>query len=346
MVAWSWWYAAPGRPTVRRVRTVKAAPARTYGSPLISGGLVTLAFGVLLVELLVIPLVLLPRTTAWGWLLVPLSLTSTPLWSLLHECIHGSLVRNRAWNDGCGRALAVGYGAPFALLKAGHLLHHRFSRTPRERSEIYDPDTTSWGAQAPGYYLRLFGGLYLAEAASVLLAAAPRRLWSAVARRLDGPSTVTALLLNSVAERRLAAFRTDAALIMVLHVAAFIAYGRFWWMLLAALAARAILVSVADNAYHYGTRLDEPLEAMNLRLPRPLETFVLAFNLHGVHHRHPGLAWHDLRASFLADGGRFDLGWWTAVASQVRGPIAATDPTVAGGPVRPERRATGGGGEQ
>ena len=43
-------------------------------------------------------------------------------------------------------------------------------------------------------------------------------------------------------------------------------------MLLAALAARALEISIADYAYHNGTRLQAPLEAMNLRLPRALET--------------------------------------------------------------------------
>jgi Fatty acid desaturase len=83
-------------------------------------------------------------------------------------------------------------------------------------------------------------------------------------------------------------------------------------------------VSVADNVYHYGTALDAPLEAMNLRLPRVLEAFILAFNLHGVHHRYPGLAWHSLRAAFLADGARFDLGWFEALRRQARGPIPST----------------------
>lgn len=106
-----------------------------------------------------------------------------------------------------------------------------------------------------------------------------------------------------------------------MHVAGFVAYGGFWWMLLAALAARALVVSVADNAYHYGTALDAPLEAMNLRLPRALEVLVLAFNLHGVHHRYPGLAWHSLRPAFEADRTRFDLGWFTALGRQLRGPI-------------------------
>lgn len=296
--------------------SVASGPARTYGSTATATLLVAGALGSLLLQLFVIPLTPLP-----GWLLVPLVLTSTHLWSILHESIHGSLLRDRTANDRLGRALAIGYGAPFILLKSGHLLHHRFSRTPRERTEVYEHAETTWAARAPGYYLRLLGGLYLAEVASVVLALAPRRLWHRLRHLLDTPDTVTALLFDAITGRRLSQFRLDAVLIVALYTAAFLAYGPRWWMLLAALAGRALLVSVADNAYHYGTALDEPLEAMNLRLPRMLESFVLAFNLHGVHHKHPGLAWHDLRAAFVAGGGRFDLSWWAAVARQFRGPI-------------------------
>jgi fatty acid desaturase len=301
---------------------VTPGPARTYGATTTSVPLVALALGLLALHLFVLPLWLLPRDAAWGWLLVPLALTNPPLWSLTHESIHGSLLRDRDFNDRLGRALAIGYGAPFALLKAGHLLHHRFSRTPRERTEVYDPAATSWLREAPGYYVRLFGGLYLAEAASVLLLFVPRRGWLALARRVDSPTSVSAQLVEMVAARRLPAFRADAAVIIVVHAASFAAYGQYWPMLLAALAGRAFIVSVADNAYHYGTELDAPLEAMNLRLPRALELLVLAFNLHGVHHRYPGLAWHSLRAAFVADGARFDRGWFGAAAHQLNGPIA------------------------
>jgi fatty acid desaturase len=301
---------------------VTPGPARTYGATTTSFPLVAFALGLLALQLFALPLWFLPHDPAWGWLLVPLALTNTPLWSLTHESIHGSLLRHRDWNDRIGRALAIGYGAPFALLKAGHLLHHRFSRTPRERTEVFDPSTTSWWRQAPGYYLRLFGGLYLAEVASVLLLLVPRRGWLALAKRADSPTTVSAQLFETVASRRLAAFQVDAALILAIYAAAFAAYGPHWWMLLAALGGRAFVVSVADNAYHYGTELDAPLEAMNLRLPRALELFILAFNLHGVHHKYPGLAWHSLRAAFVADAGRFDLGWFAAAARQVNGPVA------------------------
>ncbi|WP_221325800.1 fatty acid desaturase [Actinoplanes sp. L3-i22] len=318
------------------MRTVSTGPTRTYGATATSSALVAIALILVGCQLFVIPLWLLPRGTAWGWLLPLLVLTNTPLWSLLHETIHGSLLRDRRWNDRLGRTLAVAYGAPFALLKAGHLLHHRFSRTPRERTEIFDPGRSSWGARAPGYYLRLFGGLYLSEVSSLLLAPLPKRGWAWVSRRLEDPETVTSLLLDTVAARRLGAFRLDSALIVALHAAAFAAYGPHWWMLPAALLGRAFVVSVADNAYHYATPLDEPLDAMNLSLPRPLETFILAFNLHGVHHRHPGLAWPDLRGAFLADGGRFDLSWWHAAVRQIRGPIPATADRLRGrGAVRP-----------
>ncbi|TQS41062.1 fatty acid desaturase family protein [Cryptosporangium phraense] len=273
------------------------------------------------IELVVLPLWLLPRSPAWGLLLIPLTLLTTPFWSLLHEAIHGSLVRDRRANDAWGRVLAIGYGAPFALLKSGHLLHHRYSRTERERTEIYA--TGRWASHAPGYYLRLFGGLYLAEVASVLLALLPERGWAALVRRTDRPDTITGLLFDRVRRRFLTQFRLDASAVVAVHLAAFLAYGRYGWMLVAALAGRGLLISLADNAYHYGTRLDASLEALNLRLPRPLETFVLAFNLHSVHHRHPGLPWHELRTAFAADGDEFHDDWFAAVGKQLRGPLPA-----------------------
>jgi fatty acid desaturase len=290
---------------------------------LISSLLVAIALAGLGLQLAVLPLWLLPADSGWGWLLVPMALLTTPFWSLIHEAIHGTLLRERIWNDRFGRILAIGYGAPFVLLKAVHLLHHRYSRTRRDRTEIYEPATSNWAAAAPGYYLLLLGGVYLAEVAPVLLVAAPRRLWRYLARRLDSPDTVAGMLLEGLSRRHLREFRADGVAVILVYTAASIAYGRHVWMLAATLAARAVLISVADNAYHYGTRLDARLEAMNLRLPRLLETFVLAFNLHSVHHRNPGLPWYELRAAFAADDDQFHLGWFTAAARQFRGPISA-----------------------
>ncbi|MGW4366604.1 fatty acid desaturase family protein [Nocardia takedensis] len=288
----------------------------------ISAWLAAAAITVGLAQLLVVPLVLLPRDRAWGWALVPIALATTPFWSLIHEAVHGSLLRDRELNDRFGRALAVLYGSPFALLKAGHLLHHRYSRT-RERTEIYDPAHTTLLRTAPGYYLRLFGGLYLLEVLALLLALLPAAAVRRIGARVEAPDSIAGLVFDRLAgDRVLPGFRLDAAVIVVLHLAAFLAYGAHAWMLALALFGRALIISVSDNAYHYDTALDAPLQALNLRLPRPLEGFALSFNLHGVHHRHPGLRWYELRGVFGAEGGRYDDGWFAAAARQVRGPIA------------------------
>ncbi|MFD4439371.1 fatty acid desaturase [Nocardia sp. NPDC058519] len=310
---------------MNRTRTPRPSDVpRTVGGDLVNVRLLVLALTIGATQLYVIPLVLLPRNPAWGWALVPLTLTITPFWSLIHESIHGSLLKSRPRNDRMGRILAVVYGSPFAMLKAGHLLHHRYSRV-RERSEIYDPAQTSWRAAAPLFYLKLFGGLYLLEVVALLLAPMPERAIRALGRWADAPDSVGGLVLERVAQPVvLGRFRTDAAAIVVIHTAAFLAYGAHGWMLLAAIGGRALIISLSDNAYHYGTDLELPRAAMNLRLPRMLERFALSFNLHDVHHRHPGLRWYELRSRFDAEGGRYHLGWFSAVARQLRGPIELT----------------------
>ncbi|WP_280219701.1 fatty acid desaturase family protein [Nocardia neocaledoniensis] len=295
------------------------APRSTGGEP-VNIGLVVLATTIGTCQLFVVPL-LLRVDAAWGWLLVPLVLTTTPFWSLIHEAIHGALLRDRSRNDRVGRLLAVLYGSPFAMLKAGHLLHHRYSRV-RERTEIYDPAVTSRLGAAATFYPKLLGGLYLLEVIALVLAVLPARVIKAVGRRAEAPDSVGGLLLDRVAQPAvLDKFRTDAAAIVVVHTLALLAYGAHWWMLLAALGGRALIVSLSDNAYHYGTDLDAPRAAMNLRAPRPLERFALNFTLHDVHHRHPGLRWYELRERFDAEGGRYHLGFLGAVARQFRGPI-------------------------
>jgi fatty acid desaturase len=287
-------------------------------------------------QLFVLPLWLIPANPAWAWALLTVPLMTTPFWSLVHEAIHGTLLPSRTRSDRFGRALAVVYGAPFVLLKTGHLLHHRFSRTPRERVEMYDPTKTTWAKAAPVYYLRLVIGLYLLEVASLVLAVLPAAVLRRLAVRAESPDTVAGLLLDRIAADRIRGqFRLDALLIVLLYAGAFIAYGSHAWMLALAIVGRAIVVSIADNAYHYGTKLDAPLEAMNLRLSMPLERFALSFNLHDVHHRHPGLRWYELREQFLAEGGPYHLGWFSAAARQLRGPIKIGASDGEGAPPEP-----------
>ena len=85
---------------------------------------------------IVLPL-LLPALPALGWSLLIVVLATTFYWSLLHEGIHAVLLPNRRLNDVLSRLLAIGFPAPFAVLRFGHLKHHQFNRIQRVQAQAF-----------------------------------------------------------------------------------------------------------------------------------------------------------------------------------------------------------------
>jgi len=273
-------------------------------------------------QFVLLPLLLLPYNSMWGLTLVPLALLTNTWWALIHEAVHGSLHPDRRINAWLGRLLAIVFGAPFALLRWGHLLHHAYSRTPRERSEVFDPARIRHRQFAYAYYLRLCGGLYWAEILGTPLLLLPERWLRRAGGRLARDDNVVALLLQKLtAPKTLREARLDAGVIMVLLISSVWCYGVYAWMLAAALVIRGFLVSVTDNVYHYGTPLAGVHEANNLKVPRPMQALLLNFNLHGVHHRAPHLSWRALDAEFSRSGGDFADDFMPALLRQFRGPL-------------------------
>lgn len=284
--------------------------------------LVALLVAANLLLLFVVPVWLLPASVWWGLLLVPVALTANTMWSLIHEAIHGHLFAERRWNDCTGRLLCVLYGAPFRALRVAHLLHHRYSRTRRDRTEVYDPARTSRFAAAAGFFIQLLGGMYLIEVLSSLACLLPRRAIDWLAPRLEHPDSTGGLVVRAVREpRALREMRLDTLAIPAVFGLAIWFYGANVWMLATVVLARAALVSIADNSYHYATVLEQPRLAMNAHAPRWIAAALLHFNLHGVHHRYPHLPWFALRAQFEREGGRADIDLATCFLRQLRGPI-------------------------
>ncbi|TVQ54686.1 MAG: fatty acid desaturase [Rhodobacteraceae bacterium] len=278
-----------------------------------------------LFALFVLPVWLLPRSAAWGWLLVVPALSTTTLWSLIHEAIHGALLPARAWNDRFGRALAGVFGAPFQALRLGHLQHHRFNRSPLNRVEVA-PERPG-PARRVAYYGRLFGGLWLGELLVSPLAILPDRFWRPIVKLAFGDEAPDGRTMWLAAKKQLleepgrTRMRLDGFLITAGLLAAFALYGAHWWMLAAALGVRAFLVSFFDNAYHYANPLDDPMAGYDLRLPRPLQAALLNFNLHATHHRRPQAPWIALPAAFAETGGRYETSFARAALRQLDGPI-------------------------
>lgn len=269
-----------------------------------------------------LPLVL-PRWPLAAWSILPAVLLTTSWWSLIHEAIHGLLFARRLLNDAAGRLLCILFGLPFQPVAFGHLFHHRRNRSLLDRAEIYPRGKSK--AFAAAYYLRLLGGLYFAELALCFLVWLPRpRLLRLTARRFDraGLATDGRLLQSSLLDPdMLRSVRFDAVCILLCLASSLRLYGSHAWLLLPLLLGRGLLISLMDNAYHYGTPLDRPRYALNLRLPGPLSAAILNFNLHRVHHLHPAVPWRRLPELFRQAGDRYDGGYLDLSLRQLRGPL-------------------------
>jgi fatty acid desaturase len=273
-------------------------------------------------QLVLVPVVLLPHDAAWGWLLVIPLLLSNSWWAFMHEALHGHLFPNREVGRAMGRLNAVLYGAAFDLLRCGHLLHHAYSRTRRERFEVYRADEAHLIAAAAGYYFRLLGGLYLLEILGSLIFLLPRALIRRLEARIaSDDNVVEELTRRMLMPATLAAVRADTLAMLLVYGMAFYWYGSHWWMLALALWGRGLLVSLMDNAFHYGTPLDQPRYAPNLAAPAWWSRLLLNFNLHGAHHRQPAVPWHALAQVHRHETDGYQGSLLRAILSQLRGPI-------------------------
>lgn len=273
-----------------------------------------------LAQLLLLPL-LLRESLWWALAAMPVATATPSLWALIHEAIHGSLHPDRRRNRILGRALGVLFGAPFGVLRFGHLTHHAIYALPEDQAPARHFRIPA-AISVPVYYLRILGGVFLVEVAAGLAMLLPRRLLEALVRRLSSAHAARGLDLRGRAQRMLLAgpelgrLRTDAVLIAALHGVSFWLYGGHAWVLLAALAARAALVSFHDNLYHH-RRPGEPRLTRNLDLPGWASAAILHANLHAVHHRRPGLPWRALPA-VVPSGARADsVGFGRACLNQV-----------------------------
>lgn len=290
-------------------------------------GLVLAVAATQLFSVLIVPLVLLPLSAAWGALLAVLVLMTLPHWALVHEAIHGHLDDDPRRNERCGRLLATLFGAPFAALRFGHLSHHALNSRPSERAEIFNPAATSGWLARILFYFRLSMGLYVMEVASSLLCFLPRPRLRPIVRHVFYEGADDARGMADRAERQLlddatlTQIRTDSALALLWIAAGLIAYGAYAWMLLLAMLGRAFVVSFMDNAPHYGGAIDEPHQGFDMRLPTPLARLVLNTNLHGTHHRHPGLPWTSLPTAFDRDDAPYVGSYLWVPLRQLRGPV-------------------------
>jgi fatty acid desaturase len=290
-------------------------------------------FAVNLFQFLLLPLWLLPMNAFWAWLLLPLAFLNNPFWSLIHEAIHDLFHPIPRVNVLFGRAAAILFGAPFRVLRLSHLLHHKLNRTPMEATELFDAAKCSRLRASGGYFFQILGGLYLVEVLSAVLFLLPRRWIRAFnARYIKAPSVSAILMQNWTTDDAFREIRVDGALVLGWFGLSVWAYGRYWPLLAALLAARGLLISFLDNVYHYRTPVNDIFYASNLRLPLPMAGLLLNFNLHGVHHQNPAAPWSRLPFLFREQAEIYHGQYFSAAARQLYGPVAIDSLPSAGSP--------------
>jgi fatty acid desaturase len=268
---------------------------------------------------------LLPPTAAVGTPLVLIIALTAPLhWGLMHESIHGKLFESEAWNRRIGRALGIALCLDWDIMRFGHLFHHRANRHDRDRPEELKPGQ-SWLSAAGPFFFQLLGGQELGGMIAPLTVVLPlggtewavRRIFAGEA---NGDLRLAALrVFGDPARRR--RVRLDFAAILALMAFAVWCWGVHWPVFAACIAARFAVLSLLDNAPHYGTPRDSGTRAYNTTLPRPFGLLVLNAHFHGVHHQASHLSWQELPREFAQTGAGYDGRWIATVLRQFRGPV-------------------------
>lgn len=313
-----------GATTAANART-RAGARPALALPTVNARLAAMHLLVNVFQLFILPLYLLDKSLWWGLALLPIAALNNPFWSLIHETIHDLFSSSSRLNTAAGRVLGVFFGAPFHVLRWTHLSHHKFNRSPTEKgTELYDASTISKAKAALGYYCYIFSGVYLLEVSSIALFFLPGRIFAKLRRRVAAHGNVQERwLADKFADAELVRqIRQDGAAVLAIFGLSAFSYGRYWPLFAAILASRMFLISFFDNLYHYRTPVGATISGHNVEMPAAVSWLILHFNMHRIHHRHPGVPWMELPQVFAHSRECFDRTLVAAAVDQLRGPIS------------------------
>jgi fatty acid desaturase len=209
-------------------------------------------------------------------------------------------------------------------MRFGHLAHHSQNRHSFDRPEALQSGQARFPAAAI-YYFKLLIGHALSYALIPLATLLPVSTTRSVLNLLDSnpesaPLRAAALRTFTNMKRR-NAIRVDLAAIAALFGMAGWLWGAGWPVFACCVAARWSVLSLLDNAPHYGMPLDSGLDARNSALSPFARILVMNGNYHGTHHHAPQVRWYELPTAFARSGKKPEGNWVVALLRQFRGPM-------------------------
>ncbi|MBV8798403.1 MAG: fatty acid desaturase [Alphaproteobacteria bacterium] len=256
------------------------------------------------------------------------ALTAPLHYGLMHETMHGHLYGDERVDRPIGRLLGILLGLPWETMRFGHLAHHSLNRHTFDRPEVLNPGEPRAPAAAIYYFKLVLGhGLSytLMPLPALLPASTTARVLSLMGSGPDVEQLRAAALRTFTNMRRRTALRLDLVAIFALFGLALWFWGESWPVFVGCIAARWSVLSLLDNAPHYGMPLDSGLDARNTSLPVPARWLVMNGNYHGIHHRAPQLSWRELPGAFTQSNAPTQGSWFASIARQFRGPLRLED---------------------
>jgi fatty acid desaturase len=212
------------------------------------------------------------------------------VYSILHEAEHGVLFTQRTANVVGGVVAALFFGAPFHLLRQGHIGHHLRNRSDDEAFDLwFDGESPVWkwmqwlGVLTGLFYFTILMGNIVVLLFPFIL----KRRWFG----FDRPS---AAFMDALNPQYQLAVKLEACGVLVMH-------GLIVWLMGIPLmnyvllyAAFGFLWSGMQYVHHYATERHITRGARNLRIVWFLDKLWLNHNWHRVHHEHPTVSWIHL----------------------------------------------------
>ena len=217
------------------------------------------------------------------------------MWATIHEGIHHNLFKNSVANNLCSRLIAIIFGSNYLGLKYAHLSHHKYNRTQIERPDIKISNQNNL-LRGLSFYFHILGGIYIKELIFPCLILLPKKILLIINRQFKETSIEYKVGKSILEDQAFNSYRWDSLFIYTyIYVSAFLFYknGNLD-LFITFYILRALVISLHDYSYHYGTNVDNILSAKNLRIP--LSFFILHFNYHGTHHMNPSVPWYRLPA--------------------------------------------------
>ncbi|MGF7190067.1 fatty acid desaturase [Robbsia andropogonis] len=225
-------------------------------------------------------------------LLVPFCLMMQGVFSMMHECFHGSAHQRPTVNYTMMLWASTMFGAAATLIHVNHLGHHVRNRTNAERADFALCEE-SLARKRIEYYLAILGGIWISACVgSIVLSLLPTSVterWST-----HGSDNTYAIAFGDFSAADFRRVRAETLGIVIIWLVLGCLLGWSPIVVLISYAAFAFSWSSMQWIYHMRTPLDVVEGTYNLRAPRLVRLLLLNFNYNLTHHRHPALRWQQL----------------------------------------------------